>query len=423
MPTTLTDRFIKSLEPPAKGKRIYWDDHRESPKGFGLRVLASGTKAFVLRYRAKTGVERIQTIGTYPTPWSLTAARLEAAKIRANVDTGTDPLQQRREERQEVTVADAVKRFCKARCGDLVSGPEIQRYLERDLIPLLGKRQLKSIKRADVLAIIEDKAETAPRAAALLLTYIKLLFAYAEEVELIDLSPVASLKRGKISKAMRTVKRARVLDDAEIRDFWIGAEEAGTVHRLTALALKLILVTGQRPGEVVGMRWGEIEGETWTIPASRRGKTNTAHAVYLTETARAILDQARAEVDRLSDRRRWEPSGYVFEHREGKPATTAGLSRALDRYAERLGAKDHPDWGRWHPHDLRRTCRTRLSEIGISEEVAERVIGHTKLGVVAVYNQHKYALEIRAALEAWERRLLAIIEPPTDNVVTFAKTA
>jgi hypothetical protein len=72
---------------------------------------------------------------------------------------------------------------------------------------------------------------------------------------------------------------------------------------------------------------------------------------------------------------------------------------------------------------LRRTCRTRLSEIGISEEVAERVIGHTKLGMVGVYNQHRYTLEIRAALEAWERRLLAIIEPPTDNVVSFAKSA
>ena len=244
MPTTLTDRFIKSIESPAKGKRIYWDDHRESPKGFGLRVLASGTKAFVLRYRAKSGVERIQTIGEYPAPWSLTAARLEAAKIRATVDAGTDPLQQRREDRQEVTVADVVARFCRARCADLISGPEVQRYLERDLIPVIGKRQLKTIKRSDIIEIIEDKAATAPRAAALLLTYIKLLFAYAEEVELIDLSPVASLKRGKISKAMRTVKRARVLDDAEIRDFWIGAEKAGTVHRLTALALKLIMVTG-----------------------------------------------------------------------------------------------------------------------------------------------------------------------------------
>ena len=422
MPTTLTDRFIKSIEPPTKGKRIYWDDHRDAPRGFGLRVLASGTKAFVLRYRAKTGAERIQTIGEYPTPWSLTAARLEAARLRANVDAGADPLQQRRDDRQELTVADVVDRFCKARCVDLITGPDMQRCLERNLIPALGKRQLKSVKRSDIITLIEAKAAEAPRAAALLLTYTKLLFAYAEDRELIEASPVATLKPSRISSAMKPVKRGRVLDDAEIGDFWLGAESAG-IHRLTALALKLILVTGVRPGEACGMRWDEIEGETWTIPASRRGKTNTAHAVYLTETAREILEQVRAEVARLSERRRWAPSGFVFEHREGKPATTAGLSRALERSADRLGAKDHPDWGRWHPHDLRRTCRTRLSEIGISEEVAERVIGHTKLGVVAVYNQHRYALEIRAALEAWERRLLAIVNPPTDNVVSFAKTA
>ncbi|MBK1655368.1 tyrosine-type recombinase/integrase [Allochromatium vinosum] len=420
MPTTLTDRFIKSVEPPEKGKRIYWDDHRDSPKGFGLRVLASGTKSFVLRYRAKTGTERIQTIGEYPTPWSLTAARLEAAKIRANVDAGADPLQRRREVRQELTVADAVERFCKARVDGMARGDEVRRYFERDLLPVLGRRQLKSVKRSEIIALIEDKAESAPRAAALLLAYTKLLFSYAEDRELIEVSPATGIKPGRISSAMKSVKRGRVLDEAEIRDFWIGADAVG-VHRLTALALKLILVTGQRPGEVVGMRWDEVEGETWTIPASRRGKTSTAHSVYLTETARVILEQARAEVARLSERRRWEPSGYVFEHREGKPATTAGLSRALDRYADQLGAKDHPDWGRWHPHDLRRTCRTRLSEIGISEEVAERVIGHTKLGVVGVYNQYKYALEIRAALEAWERRLLAIVNPTTDNVVSFAK--
>lgn len=422
MPTTLTDRFIKSLEPPAKGKRIVWDDHRDSPKGFGVRVLSSGTKSFVLRYRAKSGIERIQTIGEYPTPWSLTAARLEAAKIRASVDSGADPLQQRREERQEVTVADVVDRFCKARCADLVSGPDMQRYLERDLLPVLGKRQLKSVKRADIITLIETKAADAPRAASLLLTYIKLLFAYAEDRELIDASPVTGIKPGRISVSMKPVKRGRVLDDLEIRAFWLGADAVG-IHRLTALALKLILVTGQRPGEVVGMRWEEIEGETWTIPASRRGKTNTAHAVYLTKTAREILEQARAEVERLSERRHREPSGYVFEQGRGKAATTAGLSRALDRYADRLGAKEHPEWGRWHPHDLRRTCRTRLAEIGISEEVAERVIGHTKLGVIGIYNQHKYTLEIRAALEAWERRLLTIVNPPTDNIVSFAKSA
>ena len=193
------------------------------------------------------------------------------------------------------------------------------------------------------------------------------------------------------------------------------------IHRLTAIALKLILVTGQRPGEVVGMRWDEIQGDVWTIPATRRGKTDTEQSLYLTPTARDLLGQARDEVIRLAHRRGWEPSGLVFEHRPGKPATTAGLSKALTRYAEVLQMKDHPDWGCWHPHDLRRTCRTRLSEIGIAQEVAEKVIGHVQEGVVAIYNQHQYAVEIRNALEQWERRLLAIIDPPEDNILPFAK--
>ncbi len=422
MPSTLTDRFIKSIEPPEKGKRIYWDNHREAPKGFGLRVMASGTKAFVLRYRTKSGQERIQTIGEYPTPWSLTAARIEAGRIRASVDSGADPLQQRREDRQELTVAAVVERFCQARVEELASGAEVRRYFERDLLPVLGKRQIKSITRADIITLIENRAAEAPRAASLLLTYIKLLLSYAEDRQLIDLSPATGIKPARISKAMKPRKRGRTLDDEEIRAFWLASDTCG-IHRLTAIALKLILVTGQRPGEVVGLRWDEIQGETWTIPASRRGKTDTEHTVYLTPTALNLLEQARAEVTRLADRRGWASGGYIFEHREGKPATTAGLSRALDRYAERLGAKDHSNWGRWHPHDLRRTCRTRLSEIGISQEVAERVIGHVQTGVVAIYNQHRYTLEIRAALESWDRRLQAIIDPLEDNVVTFAKAA
>ncbi|MBK1724702.1 tyrosine-type recombinase/integrase [Thiocystis violacea] len=421
MPTTLSDRFIKTIQPPAKGKRIYWDDHRDAPKGFGLRVMASGTKAFVLRYRAKSGQERIQTVGEYPTPWSLTAARLEAARIRAEVDGGADPLQRRREDRAELTVADLVERFAKARLGELASGEEIRRYLERDLLPVIGKRQIKSIKRKDIIAVVEAKMLEAPRAAALLLNYSRMLFGFAEDRELIELSPAAGIKPERISKNLKTVDRGRTLDNEEIRAFWLNVETCG-IHRLTAIALKLILLTGQRPGEVCGMRWDEIneDAAVWSIPAARR-KTRTAHAVHLTETAMDLLAQARAEVSRLSERRGWESSGYVFEQRPSKPATTAGLSKALYRRHDALSNKDHPDWGHWHPHDLRRTCRTRLSEIGITQEVAEKVIGHKQEGVVAVYNQHKYALEIRNALEAWERRLLSIVEPTEGNVLSFAK--
>ncbi len=414
----LSDRMLRTLPAPEKGKRIVFDHHREAPKGFGVRIMATGSKSFVLRYRTKEGAARIQTIGEYPT-WTLTAARLEASAIRQRVDAGADPLGARREERAEQTVSDLVDAFEKARLGELASGAEIRRYFDRDLIPVLGKRKVRTVKRRDIINLVEARALEAPRAAALLLTYIKLLLSFAEDREIIEVSPAHGIKGIRINKRMATVKRGRTLDDAEIRAFWNGAETCG-IHRLTGIALKLILVTGQRPGEVIGMRRDEIEGAVWTIPAARR-KTGTGHVVHLTETALTLLADARAEVSRLAKRRGWPESPFVFEFREGTTGTTAALCRALTRYRDALGNRDHPDWGHWTPHDLRRTCRTRLSEIGTPQEIAERVIGHAAQGVVGVYDQHRYQHEIRAALEGWERRLMGIVDPPEASILPFAK--
>jgi integrase len=422
MSVTLSESFIKKdAAAPETGKRIYWDDHRDAPKGFGLRVMSSGSKSFVLRYQTKGGAQRIQTIGEWPTPWSLAAARAEANTIRKTVDAGADPLGERQQERAEPTVADLVDAFDKARLAVLDSGKEIRRYFDRDLLPVLGKRKVKTIRRRDIIALIEARALEAPRAAALLLTYTKLLFSYAEDREYIELSPATGLKALRINKAMATVQRGRTLDDEELRTFWTAADTCG-IHRLTAIALKLILVTGQRPGEVCGMVWGEIQDRTWTMPAARR-KTEVGHSVFLTDTALDLLEQARVEAQRLNERRDWPASPFIFEHRQGQAATPRGLSRALVRYAADLGNKDHPDWGNWTPHDLRRTCRTRLAEIGINSEIAERVIGHAPKGIVGVYDQHRYQDEIRIALESWERRLLGIINPRTDNVLPFRAVA
>ncbi|MFB1487407.1 MULTISPECIES: tyrosine-type recombinase/integrase [unclassified Thiocapsa] len=405
-PVALSDQLVRTLPAPATGKHVVFDHHRSAPKGFGLRIMASGARSFVLRYQTKAGAARIQTIGAYPT-WTLAAARLEANAIRRRVDCGEDPLAERRKERTDPTVADLVDTFAAARLGELASGPEIRRYFDRDLIPALGKRNVRTITRADIIGLVESRAVKTPRAAALLLSYIKLLLSFAEDRELIEVSPATGIKGIRINKRMATVKRGRTLDDDEIRAFWSAADTCG-IHRLTALALKLILVTGQRPGEVLGMTETEIEGSIWTIPASRR-KTGTGHSIALTKTALALVSDARAEVARLANRRNWPESPYVFEFREGHPGTVAALSKALTRYRPALGSRDHPDWGYWRPHDLRRTCRTRLAEIGIPQEIAERVIGHAAQGVTGVYDRHKYQQEIRAALEAWELRLIEII--------------
>ena len=181
------------------------------------------------------------------------------------------------------------------------------------------------------------------------------------------------------------------------------------MHRLTALALKLVLVTGQRPGEVAGMHLSEIDGALWPIPAARRGKTDTALTVHLTTTALAVIEAAKVELVRLKDRRTVKSTGHIFEAWPGKPVNNSALARAVARMVGTLRAKDVPPWGRWTPHDLRRTMRTGLSACRVRPDIAEMVIGHTKKGIAATYDRHGFEAERRAALVAWETRLVQIV--------------
>jgi integrase len=253
----------------------------------------------------------------------------------------------------------------------------------------------------------------APRAAAQVLLYARRLMDYATDRDIIAANPLAGLKPGSIQvegrrDPLKAVARGRILTPDEIRVFWANAETCG-LHRLTGLCLKAVLVTGQRPGEVAGMREDEISGRWWTIPASRRGKTDSTHTVFLTGTALQIIAEAKAEIDRLSERRREPWSGFIFEARPGAAITNAALARAVERSRDALGNRYQDQWGHWTPHDLRRTMRTGLSAAKIRPDIAELSIGHTKRGIVAVYDQHGFADERRSALEAWERRLVAII--------------
>lgn len=423
---------IAKAEPPAKGQRFIFDDHRDAPRGFGLRITAAGGKAFVMAYNAD-GKQRRATIGEWPV-WSLEAARSEATAMRRKIDTGTDPLEekrQRRERRMEPTVKDVAIDWLEKHASGLKSEGTIKGLIVNDLLPAIGDLKIKDVRRRDVIDLVEAKAKVAPRSAAQLLIYARAVFTFAADREFIEFNPVADLKPGSIKlqgqrDPLKAVKRSRVLDVDEIRNFWELADSSN-LHRLTALALKLVLVTGQRPGEIVGIHDSEISGNVWTIPAERRGKTETEHAVYLTETALEIIDTAKRARASTQGRREAPPSGHVFEVAGGKPPAVAALSQAVRKSYAGLGGKSDPN--QWRPHDLRRTCRTGLSACRIRPDIAELTIGHVKPGIVGVYDQHAFDDERRAALEAWESRLLQIIagqDPDAakiDNVVKLEARA
>lgn len=416
---------IAKAELPTAGQRFIYDDHRDAPRGFGLRLTSAGGRAFVLTYTVD-GRQRRKTIGEWPT-WSLEAARIEAQDLTRKIQTGQDPLEDKRRRKDEPTIKDLAAEWLDKHASGLKSESAIRGFMNNDLVPEIGNMKVTDVRRRDVIEVVEAKAIKTPRAAAQLLLYARKLMDYATDRDFIPANPLAGLKPSSIKvkgkrDPLKSVARGRVLDQTEVKALWDNAE-ACALHRLTALALKMVLVTGQRPGEVAGMHLSEIAGRKWTIPASRRGKTDTDHTVHLTDTALALIADAKAEIDRLQGRRKAPPSGFVFEAVPGSPITTAALCRAVEREAEALGAKDAGQWGRWTPHDLRRTMRTGLSACKVRPDIAELTIGHTKRGIVAVYDQHGFDDERRAALEAWEARLSRILEgqdpdaAQADNVV------
>ncbi|MGG7644490.1 tyrosine-type recombinase/integrase [Rhodovulum sp. YNF3179] len=415
---------IAKAEPPAKGQRLIFDQHRDAPRGFALRITAAGGKAFILRYRID-GRERRKTIGQWPT-WGLEAAREEARKLLVEIDRGRDPLEEARRRKAELLVKDLAAEWLEKHASGLASEGDIRAYVNNDIIPALGHKKITDVRRRDIIELVEGKAEAAPRGAAVLLIYARRLFEYAANRDLIPANPAAGLKPSAITvKGRRNPLvpkvRSRVLDHSEIRNFWRHVEASG-MRKLTALTLKMVLLTGQRPGEVAGMLEEEIDGRWWTIPAARRGKTGDAHTVYLTDTALEVLSAARAERDRLARRRTDPPRQFIFEAVAGSAVTANALARAVRRARAALKAKMDPQWGAWTPHDLRRTMRTGLSACRVRPDIAELAIGHVKRGIVATYDLHGFESERRAALEAWESRLLRIIsgqdpDAQGDNVV------
>ncbi|MDZ7798444.1 MAG: site-specific integrase [Patescibacteria group bacterium] len=143
------------------------------------------------------------------------------------------------------------------------------------------------------------------------------------------------------------------------------------------------------------MRWNEIDWDNkiWTIPASR-AKNEQEHCLPLSGIALELLQEAKKHTG---------DSSYVFPSTSDLPMRRAPIGRAVKRH--------HREWNldRFTPHDLRRTARTKLAEIGVSDIVAERVLNHKQQGVQAIYNRHRYLEEMREALELWGKALLKIV--------------
>lgn len=399
MKKRLTDARIRSLKPRTERYEA-WD----TEPGFGLRVAPTGRKTFIFLYRFK-GTSRRYTMGVYPR-MSLAEAREELARARRRSAAGDDPgaakIAARKAMRDAESFAELahewIERHAKPKRK---TWKEAHRQLETDAIPAWGRRKAKSIKRRDVIQLIDQIMDRgSPVMANRTLGLLKQVFKFGVQRDIIDTSPVVA-----IDKPAKEHRRDRVLSEDEIRGFWNGLDNASMSDDLR-IALKLCLVTVQRRAEVAGMRHTEIDGDWWILP-KERSKNGRAHRISLSPLAKRLISQASGADYLFPSPRQKDPTKVV-------PIEPRALTNAISKNRHLFDAE------RFSAHDLRRTAATRMAEIGIPRFDISKVLNHTDQDVTAVYDHYTYDAEKRRALMKWGRRLQDILEGKrTTNIVNF----
>jgi len=433
---TFTDTMIRKLKAEDS------EYTRSEGNGFTIRVMPSGSKTWLYLYNFD-GKRRKMNLGGYPEV-TLETARTRFEDARRQVKNGIDPMaaaEEAKEARRKApTVADLVAEYIERHAKRFKrSWAKDEQILNRDIIPAWGKRKAADITKRDVIHLLEGIVNRgAPAMANNCFQIVRKMFNYAVEKDILQHTPCTGVKLPSPKQ-----HRERALSEAEIQILFTNLDRTDlNMTDDVKRALKLILVTAQRPGEVSGMHSKEIDGKWWTIP-SERAKNGKAHRVYLTDFALKLIGPLE-----ITDPETGEigPKGYIFrspvKEKKGKPidqpigdtALAVAVGRALatpltDKTGKPLftaegkpATENRLGIEHFTPHDLRRTAATFMAEAGEMNEVIDAVLNHAKGGIIKVYNVFKYDKQKQAALEAWERKLKSIITGEAGNVIPFRRT-
>jgi integrase len=385
----LTDSKIRGLR-PKEDPYIIGEDG-----GLGVRVYPSGQRSFIYMYRFDA-TSRLLTIGPYPQT-TLHSARLVAVKAKDKIIKGVDPATVQKNAKEAHRDAETVKALA-AEYIEKWARPrkrtwkEDERILMKDVIPSFGRRKAKDIKRRDIVLLLDEIVERgAPIQANRTLAVIRKMFNFAVIRSILDASPCAVIPAPSTEN-----RRERVLDDDEIKLFWLELDQAN-MHERIKLALKLMLVTAQRKQEVSNAKWNEFDLKDgwWTIP-SERSKNGRSHRVPITPTAKELLTKIK------------EASGnpdYLFPSpRTESPITGQSIDHALRKNADCFSILP------FTPHDLRRTASSKMTEAGIPSSDVSKVLNHSDQTTTGRhYDLYSYDKEKKKALMKWDRRLKSIL--------------
>lgn len=480
-PTGLTDKYIQSLKPiPGKGR--YDEPDAGDTRNMRIRIEGNPTsplRAFVYLGRFRPGasptrrklgeyvnapvVERKRTDEELLELEALTLsearakARLWKAMLKAGIDPADDLARRRQEraahaeaaakvdaERRENTVDKVMNDFSAEKLAKQRKGRDVERNLRNVFLAAWSGRTITDITELDVLKIINPRKGDAPEYARNLLNDCRQLFRFAigARVYGITVNPCASLKPSDIIGKKR--RRTRVLSNDELFAFWRAVHRLRYPHRqvyellvLTALRLNAVAQASwtefppavvralrrRRSGE--GIDWSHVSNEplAWVIPAARmKGEEGEAQdfLVPLTPQILKILEGLPLF-----------GGDFVFSTTHGRRPVSVGskvketIDRRMLRTLKAL-ARMHGDdpkrvaFPHWVNHDIRRTVRSNLSRLRVTEEAREAVLAHVRPGIKGVYDLYDYADEKREALELWAAQLRSIAEPKAKGATLIA---
>lgn len=393
-PVKLNKRSVDSLLPPSKGQAVLWDTE---VRGYGVRVLPSGTKTFILQYRNPEGIQRRINIGRYGV-LTVDQARDQAKLFLASVIKGEDPADETRRARKGMTVAEMCEWYlAEARAGNILgrmNRPIKASSLDMDesrikthIIPLLGKRVVAQLSVADVEQMQSDvkngktaKARTGGRGgqatggagvASRCLGTLQAIIGHAKHKGLLAAHPTQGAKK------LASAKRTRRLSVAEIETLGkaIAFAERNHENPVALGVLKTLLLTGYRREEAQAMQrsWVNAAGGFVSFPDTKGGAQVRA-------IGPAALKIVQSQPEILGN-------PYVFASETGAGPYTA-VSSCLDRVCKLAGISGVT------PHTLRHTFGSIAGELGFSELTIRAMLGHASQNVTQDYIHIDEALKL-----------------------------
>jgi integrase len=388
MSKRLTALAVENAKPGTSRREISDGGHN----GLHLIVQPSGHKSWAVRFRVD-GIPRKLTLAAGLT---LAEAREQAATAVKQAHQGKDPTKAKKIAKQKIEIAKANTFAAVAalylntdKVKKLRTVDQLTYRLTRLTIPQIGDKPIADLKRSQIMHALDHiERVNGGRTADLCLSDISCVLKFhALRDDEYRLPLVPGMKRINAKDSARD----RILTDDEIRAIW---------NTGNAFARFLLLSTARRD-EAAAMRWKELDGNDWTLPASRN-KTKVDLVRPLSKATMAVLP-----------RRGDDDDAFVFGNPPDRPLRSFSTLKArLDKASGVIG---------WRLHDLRRTARSLLSRAGISADHAERCLGHVIGGVRGIYDRHEFHAEKAHALRELAHQIALITNPPKGNVSQFKR--